>query len=548
VSRGESAGPATLADEQAALRRVATLVASGAAPNAVFDLVTQEASRLLGVPILTMIRYGPDRTATVISAASDKPFPVGTTLALDGPSVIATILETGETARIESYEGLSGEIAAGLRAAGARSAYGVPIVVDGELWGAMAAIQTAAVPDAESRLADFTELVASAISNAQAREDLRYLAAEQASLRRVATLVAHHAPSDELFALVGGEVKTLLGVPFVAVTRYEGRRVTVVGAAGGNPHISLGGSWTLDGPSVSATVLDTGRSARMDEYTGLAGEVAAIAQTAGFQSVAGAPIVVAGHVWGAIIAVSTSDPLPDRSETRIAEYTELVATAISNAATTEELVTSRARIVAASDEGRRRLERDLHDGTQQRLIALALDIQRLRTRLPVGDATTANSLSKLQNEIESILEELQELSRGLHPALLARGGLLPPLQALARRSPIPVDLHVTTEQRPPEPVEIATYYAVAEALTNAIKHSHASQVTIEIQSADGMLRASVRDDGIGGANAGDGTGLIGLTDRIAALGGTLHLHSPPHNGTIIEIELPYAAHGPTSPG
>jgi signal transduction histidine kinase len=431
-----------------------------------------------------------------------------------------------------------------LRAAGAQAGYGAPIVVDGRIWGAMTAVQTTAVlaDDAEDRLANFTELIAIAISNAQARDDLGRLAAEQASLRRVATLVADGSAGDGFFSVVAAEVQRLFEVPDVAINRFEQRDVVVVGTAGDNPFIPVGGRWSLDGPSVNAQVLDSGRPARFDAYHDLGGAVAKIAQTAGFRSVAGAPIVVAGRVWGSIVVVSSSDPLPDRAEVHVAEYTELVATAISNATTHEEMLASRARIVAAGDEARRRVERDLHDGIQQRLIALSLDIQTLRMHVPAEDPPQHERLDRLAGDLELVLDEVREISRGLHPALLGRGGLKPPLQALARRSPIPVELRVSGP-RAPEPVEVATYYALSEALTNAIKHSGASVIAIEVESTETALRAAVQDDGIGGAVVGAGTGLSGLIDRIDAVGGTLVVTSPVADGTRVEIELPYARSG-----
>jgi signal transduction histidine kinase len=519
---------------------VATLVAGAADPLAVFDAVTREASRVLDTPILTLMRFDPERTATVMAATSELTFPVGFSIPLDGPSVLVTMLETGRSARIDTYEGVPGTIAARLRAAGARAGYGAPIVVDGRIWGAMTAVQTTAAPadDAEDRLANFTELIAIAISNAQARDDLGHLAAEQASLRRVATLVARGSAGDELFSVVAAEVQRLFDVPAVAINRYEQRSVVVVGSAG-DPFIPLGGSYPLDGPSVSARVLDSGRPARMDAYQDLGGTVAKTAQTAGLRSVAGAPIVVNDRVWGSIILVSSSDPLPDRAEVHVAEYTELVATAISNAATHAELIASRARIVAAGDEARRRVERNLHDGIQQRLIALALDVQTLHAHVAEDDAPQHDGLTRLEGDLESVLEEVREISRGLHPSLLGRRGLRAPLRALARRSPIPVELRVDGP-RAPEPLEIATYYAVSEALTNAIKHSQGSVITLEIESSEGSLRAIVQDDGVGGATVGAGTGLSGSIDRIEALGGTFTVGSPGSGGTRVEIALPLA--------
>jgi signal transduction histidine kinase len=527
-----------LSEEQDALRRVVTLVAGAPDPSAVFDLVTREASRVLDLPILTLVRFEPDQTATVMAAASDGPFPVGITLPLGDPSVIKSIAETRLPARIESYEGLPGPVATGLRAAGAKGGFGVPIFVEGTIWGAMAAVQTSGpVPDdAEERLAKFTELIAFAISSAQARQDLRRLAGEQASLRRVATMVARGSTGEGFLSLVAAEVQQLFAVPTVMIVQYEGREAVVAGIVGGRGEFSLGARWLLDGPSVCATILDSGQPARLDDYNDLPGSIAQSIRAAGVQSCAGAPISINARVWGAII-VTSPDALPERAELRVAEYTELVATAISNAANHAELVASRARIVAASDEARRRVERNLHDGIQQRLIALALDVQTLRAQIGDEHPSQAEGLDRLGNDLESVLEEVHEIARGLHPALLARRGLLPALRALARRSPIPVDLHVSGP-RPPEQVEIATYYAASEALTNAIKHSHASMITITIESEGETLRAAVEDDGIGGADLGGGTGLSGLTDRIEALGGTLAIINPAAGGTRIEINLP----------
>jgi signal transduction histidine kinase len=228
-------------------------------------------------------------------------------------------------------------------------------------------------------------------------------------------------------------------------------------------------------------------------------------------------------------------------ESRLASFTELVGTAISRAQAQAELIASRARIVEAGDEARRRIERDLHDGTQQRLVALTLHLQRLRADAPVAERATQEGLEQVERELKSVIEEVQELSRGVHPAQLAVGGLRPSLRALARRSPIPVDVTVDVPERPPESVETALYYVVSEALANAIKHSRATSVSVTVVGDSRSVRATVTDDGVGGAETGAGSGLTGLSDRVDALAGLFSVVSPRSRGTIISVDLPVAA-------
>ena len=284
------------------------------------------------------------------------------------------------------------------------------------------------------------------------------------------------------------------------------------------------------------------------------GRLADLLRDLGVRSSLGVPIFVEGRLWGALAAGTDEDePLPAGTEARLGGFAELLATAISNAATRTELIESRARIVAAGDEARRRIERNLHDGTQQRLIALGLDIQRVRATIPQDQHDTHLELERLEKALETVLEDLRELSRGLHPPLLARRGLRSSLRALARDSPIPVELEIDLPERPPAPLEIAVYYVVSEALTNAIKHSQASaiSITVETDHASGpsgadldgrsrgfKLHATIADDGVGGADASAGSGLTGLTDRVEALGGRLALDTPSGGGTRISIELP----------
>jgi PAS domain S-box-containing protein len=535
-----------LAYEQAALRRVATLIARQATPAEVFSAVAKEVAQVLNVPLTAVVRYGPERVATQVGVwGRENPFPIGTSWTLDDQSVSGLVFRTGRAARVHDYSEVPGPISAALaRDAGIHTAVGVPILVDGSPWGVMMALSTEQqeLPvDTEARLAAFTELIATAISNTQAREEIRALAHEQGALRRVATLIAELATPAEIFAAVAKEVAEVLGVPVVAINRHESDGdVTVVGTWGDTP-FAVGTRWRLDAPTITASVMETGLPARIDDWQGLAGTIAEATRQHGIRSTVGAPIIVDGKVWGAMMVGSSgSEPLPADTESRLLDFTELVATAISNASTHAELIASRARIVSAADEARRQVERDLHDGTQQRLVALGLDVQSVRASIPTEQQDAHAALDQIGRDIEAVLEGVRELSRGLHPALLSQRGLGPSLRALARKSPIQVDLDIELDQRPPESIEIAVYYAVSEALTNAAKHSRASRVSITVATSGAMLRATIEDDGSGGAEASAGSGLVGLIDRVEALGGRFALDSPPGDGTTVTIELPLA--------
>jgi PAS domain S-box-containing protein len=375
----------------------------------------------------------------------------------------------------------------------------------------------------------------------RAREDLRRLAEEQAALHRVAILVAREAGPQDVFAAVAEEARRVLGLPMIEMSRYENDgTVSVIGASGGHP-FQAGTRWPLDGPTTSTLVLKDGRPARVDDYTGLPGAIAKAALEAGIRAAVGVPIFVDRRLWG-VMATGAPDPLPADTEERLADFTELIGTAISNTQARSELIASRARIVTAGDAARRRLERDLHDGIQQRLVAIGLDLQTVRAATPTEQQHVHTDLDRIARDIEGILEDVRELSRGLHPALLSQRGLGPALRTLSRKSPIEVDLDIDIAQRPPESLEVAVYYVASEALTNAAKHSRASRIAITVATSDAVLRATIADNGIGGAEASTGSGLVGLIDRVEALGGRLALHSPPGVGTTISLELPLAAH------
>jgi signal transduction histidine kinase len=259
------------------------------------------------------------------------------------------------------------------------------------------------------------------------------------------------------------------------------------------------------------------------------------------RSAVGAPILVEGKLWGALMAATRGvEPWAQNAETRLAAFTELVATAIANAESRSELAASRRRIVATSDETRRRIERDLHDGTQQRLVSLGLAVRAAEANLPPDQDDLRDELSRVGTGLANAVDDLQEISRGIHPAIVSKGGLAPALEGLAGRSPIPVNLELEADARLPEPIEVAAYYVASEALANAAKHAQASQIEVSLASRNGSLILSIRDDGVGGADPGRGSGLVGLQDRVEALGGTIKVDSSAGQGTCVVVTLPIA--------
>ena len=325
---------------------------------------------------------------------------------------------------------------------------------------------------------------------------------------------------------------------YAVIARYEPDGESVVIAARNDPGLPImpvGVRFSLQGQTVPAIVFRTGRPARMN-YENAAGADVARVREMGVRRSVGAPIVVDGRVWGAAVVGSAGrEPLPPDSEWRVAD---LVATAIANAEAHRELTASRARIVAAADEARRRIERDLHDGAQQRLVSLGLALRAAEASVPSDLPALKGQISDLVAGLTAVFTELREISRGIHPAILSKGGLGPALKALARRSAVPVDLTLGVDRRLPETTEVAAYYVVAEALTNAAKHAHASEVHVSAHTDGANLLLRIRDDGIGGTDAGKGSGLIGLTDRVEALGGHMQISSPTGSGTSLQVQIP----------
>jgi PAS domain S-box-containing protein len=355
---------------------------------------------------------------------------------------------------------------------------------------------------------------------------------EQAALRRVATLVAHRAPPAEVFRAVAAEVASLLEADFWLIGRYETDETMTCLAANAPRLTSPPGSRLALGDSGPAAIVRrSGRSASASYDDG--------AQQDGLRCVVAAPILVDDQIWGVLLA-GWRQPRRDspEAEQRMSEFTELVATAIANAESRAELVASRARVVAASDDTRRRIERDLHDGAQQHLVTLTLRLRSLAPAIPAELDDLRADVADIASGLEGVLDELRELSRGIHPAVLSTGGLRPALKSLGRRAPLPVEVDVRVPVRPPAHIEAAVYYVAAEVLTNVAKHARASVVIMEVETAGGTLRFSASDDGAGGADPAHGSGLLGIRDRVDALGGTVSLRSPPGEGTSIVVQIP----------
>src|ERR1700761_2394785 len=476
------------AEEQAALRRVATLVARAAPPEQIFAAVTEEAGRLVAADVAALSRYTTDGSIAVTAiwdSGGIPPVIAGARIPYAGRNITSLVFETGRCVRIDGYTDTRGPISDTAREASVRASVGAPVSVAGQLWGAMiVSSRSRPLPaDTEARLAGFTELAATAIANEQARAELHGVAEEQAALRRVAMLVARGAGPDLVFAAVTEEAGRLLGADLTGLTRYDADGVTtVVGTwARAGPGVpAVGTRVNPSEPSVSGLVFRTGRPARIDDYDDVTGETADIVQKAGIRCVIGAPITVADRLWGLVAVMSRDAPLPADTEVRLGGFCELAATAIANSEAQAALAASR--------------------------------------------------------------QELRDLCQGVHPAILAEAGLGAAVRALARRSPLPVRVQIQADGRLPVSREVTAYYVAAEAFTNAAKHARASAVDILIEEADGTLTVQIRDDGIGGAAAaGGGSGRAGPRGRGEAVGGSMTLESPAGAGTILTVLLPVTA-------
>lgn len=528
-----------LADEHAALRRVATLVAAGAVESDLVACVTAEVAKLLDADAANMLRWDGE-TVRVIGDwyADGRTSLAGRVYTFGGDTITARVVESGAPARVESAGDFRTEFARARWAElGFEASLAAPVVVEGRVWGVVTASRTTPdnpfPPGAEHRLGDFAALVAQAIANAESRREVTELAAEQAALRRVATLVAGGRRQEEVLEAAAGEAGHLLGASAVAYLRWEGVHDEVVVVGGWDDGTETLAAESLYHPapdSATIGVLETGLSTRTNE----------ISQELGARCAISSPVIVNGRLIGAFTALrSEGEPFPAGAESRLRGFSDLVAQSIVNVRAQEEMRASAARIVRASDDARKRLERNLHDGAQQRLVAVSISMRLALARLPAGADASRALLISASDELAHAIDELRELARGIHPALLTDRGLGPALEALASRTPLQVAVaNELEDERLPLPVEAAAYFIVAESLTNIAKHAEASKVEVRVSRQNGVARVEVTDDGVGGADASRGSGLRGLADRVEALAGRLHIVSPPDAGTRVWAEIP----------
>ncbi len=505
----------TLAREQAALLRVSELVARGVAPEPLFAAVAAEASRLLGDEATTLTRFESDHELSVV-ATHGGPAPIGTRIAFAAETLPDQVRRADHALRVA-----------------------VPIALQGRAWGMLTAT-SAVLPlpvRTEERLEQFAKLVAVALANAQARAELQALAEEQAALRRVAELAAQEAPAEAVLQAVAVEASRLAGVDFTTLLRFEPDGSTEIAALHGAPAgVKVGMRAPAGGDGAVQRVWRSGSAARIDDLAAMSGHWPQVAHGFGFSASVAVPIGLERRLWGALVVVARTEPLPATIEQHLTDFAELASTAIAATQTRRALLASRARVVATADETRRRLQRDLHDGAQQRFVHALITLRVAQDAAAQGRPTAALIDEALQYA-ERANRELRDLVRGILPAALTVGGLRDGIESLTDDIALPIELRVSAP-RLPAPIETTAYFIVAEALTNVVKHAHATQATVEVALAGGELTIEVRDDGVGGADPARGSGMTGLLDRVEAGNGTLTITSPAQRGTTLRATLP----------
>jgi signal transduction histidine kinase len=529
-----------LVEEQTALRRVATLVAAGPSEADLIAAVTSEIARLFHADAASTLRWDGD-TIRVIGdwrGPDAQTSLTGRDFTFGGDTITARVISTGAPARVDAADDLHTDFARARWAElGLEASIGAPIVVDGRVWGVVMATRTTPddpfPPRAEDRLGDFAALVSQAIANSEARREVAALADEQSALRRVATLVAAGRPESEVVEAVTRDAGQVFDAETVTLVRWEGVQDEVVVLGGWSsdraPQIRRRSLYHPAPGSATLTVLETGFPSRTDEPSRELGDQCAIA----------APVIVNARLVGALTALRPSDePFPAGAEIRLRSFADLAAQSIANAQAREEMRASRARIVRAADEAREQLERNLHDGAQQRLVAVSLSLRMALAKLPAAPDAARLVIAAAAEELTQAIDELRELARGIHPSILTEHGLGAALEVLAARTPLVVAVANELEDRLPPAVEVAAYYVVAESLTNTTKYGEASAVRVHVSRQNGAARVEVVDDGIGGADASRGSGLRGLADRVEALDGRLGVESPAGAGTRVWAEIP----------
>ena len=541
--------------ERHALLRLGAL--AGTAPiDEVLAAIAEEIARVVDIRtdethegMSGLARFNPDASLTLVAAwgkGPDYPSPIGTTWSLlDGDSANARLYRTGRPARLEGRITVRRAISSALDNYKVSTSIAVPIFVDDKLWGSATILSNRSdhLPSStEARLADFAALASTAISSAQRGEEIGRLADEQSAMRRLATLVAQQPPLASVYECVCAELLSLLHLEDTKVLRFEAdNRITVVGAASVTADsIPVGYTFATDTSHAvdlvrgSRTTAGVDRFADADADAEVAVAVAEQIRGAGIRVSLAQPIRLGNRLWGALAVASPQlEGTTDRTYVPVADCAELIATAIRNREAAENVRASRERIVAAGDQSRQRFERNLHDGAQQRLVALALELRHnSRTKVSVD-------LVGVADELESIVADLRELSHGLHPAVLSEAGLAGAVKLLARRCPVPVELTVP-EDLPPIDMrtQVAGYYLMSEALANVVKHSRANSVSAIFTIHHDDLIVDVSDDGAGGAAVGAGSGLIGITDRVEALGGEFVVRSEQGSGTTLMARMP----------
>jgi signal transduction histidine kinase len=535
--------------ERRALLRLGAL--AGTAPiGELFAAIAEELARVVDMrtgetheDMSALSRFNADASLTLVAAwgeALNYPSPIGSTWPLlDGDSANRRVYLTGRPARLEGGIPVTGAISDKLGSIKAKSSIAVPIFVDDKLWGSATIMSDRSEhlpPSTEARLADFAALASTAISSAQRREEIRRLADEQSAMRRVATLVAQQPQLSSVYECACAELLALLHLEDTMVLRFEAdNRITVVGAASLTADsIPVGHTFEMDTSPEVDLVRDARKAARVDSYADAEVEVTEQIRRAGIRASLAQPIRLGNRLWGALAVASPQlGRITDRTYAPVADCAELIATAIRNSEAADNVRASRERIVAAGDQSRQRFERNLHDGAQQRLVSLALELRHdSRTKVSVN-------LAGVANELESILADLRELSHGLHPTVLSEAGLAGAVKLLARRCPVPVELTVPDDLPPLDMrTQVAGYYLMSEALANIVKHSRATSVSATFAIHDDDLIVEVSDDGVGGAALGAGSGLIGITDRVEALGGEFVVRSEQGSGTTLMARLP----------